>query len=109
MITAAFLGGPGNQWLLNLWILSVCVKEKALCPLMCVPLNALALVQTKLNLLVDSRGDNFTLMTSEKHIQMHTTSAAAIETSKNHAPMDLNSGYNLFHGFYVCIAIALSL
>lgn len=106
MITAAFLGGPGNQWLLNLWILSVCIKEKVLCAFMCVPLNALALVQTKLNLLVDSKGDNVTLMTSEKHIQKHTTLAAAIEISKTHAPMDLNSDYNLFHGFYVCIAIA---
>lgn len=76
---------------------------------MCVPLNAPALVQTKLNLLVDSRGDNVTLMTSAKHIQMHTTSAAAIETSKSHAPMDLNSDYNSFHGFYVCVCIALSL
>lgn len=76
---------------------------------MCVPLTALALVQTKLNLLVDSRGDNVTLMTSEKHIQTHTTSAAAIAISKNHAPMDLNSDYNLFHSFYVCIAIALNL
>lgn len=87
----------------------LCVRKRVLCAFMCVPLNALALVQTKLNLLVDSRGDNVTLMTSEKHIQMHSTSAVVIEISKNHAPMDLNSDYNLFHGFYVCIATALSL
>lgn len=48
-------------------------------------------------------------MTSEKHIQMHSTSAVAIEIAKNHVPMDLNSDYNLFHGFYVRIATALSL
>lgn len=109
MITGAFLGGPGNQWFLNLWILSVCIKEKVLCPFMRVPLNVLALVQTKLNLLVDSRGDNVTLMTSEKHIDVHTTSAAAIEILRQHAPMDLNSDYSLFHGFSVSIAFALSL
>lgn len=96
---AAFLGGPGNQWLLNLQILSVCVKEKVLCAFMRVPLNVLALVQTKLTVLVDSRGDNVTLMTSDKHIHMDTTSAAAIETPKRRAPLDSSSYYNLFHGF----------
>lgn len=109
MIMAAFLGGPGNQWLLNLWILFVCVQEKVLCAFMCVPLNALALVQTKRNLLVDSGGDNVTLMTSEKHIQMHTTSAVAIEISKSRAPMDLDNDSYSFNGFYVCVSIALSL
>lgn len=38
-------------------------------------------------------------MTSEKHIHMDTTSAAAIEISKRRAPLDSNSYYNLFPGF----------
>lgn len=76
-----------------------------------VPLNVLALVQTKLNLLVDAGGDNVTLMTSEKHMHMDSTSAAAIEISKKRAPMDSSSYFNLFHGFLcvpVCFPIALS-